>query len=137
MLRLPTIIVVAAAAIALAGCRAAPIYNATDIVYPSPAERALTLDDYRGAIIRAGAKRGWTFNEEAPGHLVGTVSVRAKHFATVDVFFDTEKFSIAYKSSQNLNHDPSRGEIHPNYNAWVRNLQTDIETEIALLRAGA
>ena len=51
--------------------------------------------------------------------------------------FDTEKFSIAYKSSQNLNHDASRGEIHPNYNTWVQNLQRDIQTEIALLRAGA
>ena len=57
--------------------------------------------------------------------------------ATVDVNFDTEAFSITYKDSQNLNHDASRSEIHPNYNSWVQNLQKDIQSEIALMRSGA
>lgn len=122
--------------LAIAGCRAAPIYNATDLAFAQPAtQAALTLEDYKKAIIRAGAKRNWTFEEEAPGHLVGSVAVRAKHFATVDVMFDTEKFSITYKNSRNLNYSASRNEIHPNYNAWVQNLQKDIQSEITRLKA--
>ena len=123
--------------LALSGCRAAPIYNATDIAFATPVQRSLSLNDYRAAIIRAGAKRGWTFQDEGPGHLVGDVAVRGKHFATVDVFFDTDKFSITYRDSRNLNYNESRKEIHPNYNSWVNNLQSDIQSEIALLRAGA
>ena len=121
---------------AIAGCRAAPIYNATDLAFAQPAAQAsLTLEDYKKAIIRAGAKRNWTFEEAAPGHLIGNVAVRAKHFATVDVTFDTEKFSITYNASRNLNYSASRNEIHPNYNAWVQNLQKDIQAEITRLKA--
>lgn len=126
-------------ALALAGCRSAPIYNATEIDFATPASAApaaLTLDDYRSAIIRGGAKRNWTFEDAGPGHLVGSVAVRGKHFATVDVIFDTEEFSITHKTSQNLNYNPSKQEIHPNYNSWVANLQNDIQAEIALMGAG-
>jgi len=123
----------------MAACRAAPIYNADHIDYSgltAADEERFTLDDYRDAIIRAGAKRGWTFKDEGPGHLVGDVAVRGKHFATVDVVFDKKDFSIEYKASRNLNYNASRGEIHPNYNSWVMNLQQDIQAEIALMKAG-
>lgn len=126
------------AVLSVAGCRATPIYNATDIGYAGSAAssaRVLTLEDYRDAIVRAGAKRGWTFEEIAPGHLVGNVAVRGKHFATVDVTFDASAFSITYNSSRNLNYSAERSEIHPNYNAWVSNLQKDIQTEVTVLRA--
>lgn len=131
--------VVLVLALGIAGCRAAPLYTAEDIAFaaaPVATSRSYTLDDYRGAIIRAGAKRGWTFTEQAPGHLVGNVAVRAKHFATVDVLFDTETFSIRHKESRNLNYNASRNEIHPNYNSWVSLLQQDIQAEITLMKAG-
>lgn len=137
MLRIVPALAVAVV-IAVAGCRAAPIHNPSDIAFPEPAvsgKPTLTLEDYRNAIIRAGARRGWTFEEEAPGHLIGNVAVRGKHFATVDVLFDTEQFSIKYRDSRNLNYNPSRGEIHPNYNSWVTNLQKDIQAEIIQMEA--
>jgi len=124
--------------LAIAGCRAAPMYSPSDIAFATPptsAVKMLTIDDYKNAIIRGGSKRGWTFQDEGPGHLVGNVAVRNKHFATVDVFFDTENFTIAYKSSQNLNYNASRGEIHPNYNSWIQNLQNDIQAEITQMKA--
>ena len=127
-----------AVVLALAGCRSAPLHNPTDIAFPEPAASSmprLTLEDYKDAIIRAGAKRGWFFEEEAPGHLIGNVAVRGKHFATVDVLFDTEAFSIKYRDSRNLDHDPSTGRIHTNYNSWVTNLQNDIQAEIVQMEA--
>lgn len=120
------------AAVAVAGCRAETVYNPTDIAYAPAATttRALTPTDYKNAIIRAGTKRGWTFQDAGPGHLVGTLSVRGKHFATVDVLYDTESFTINYKDSRNLDYDPATRQIHPNYNSWVGNLQQDIQAEV-------
>jgi hypothetical protein len=123
------------AAVAVAGCRAEPVYNATDIAYAPAATvtRSLTSTDYKNAIIRAGAERGWTFQDAGPGHLVGNLAVRGKHFATVDVFYDTESFTINYKESRNLEYDPATRQIHPNYNSWVQNLQQDIQAEVTRL----
>lgn len=123
---------------AVAGCRAAPIENPTDIAFAPPAgavQSQLTLQDYRDAIVRAGAQRGWTFQDAGPGRLTGSVVVRGKHFAAVDVLFDTQDFTINYKDSRNLNYSASRREIHPNYNAWVSNLQKDIQAEVARLKS--
>ena len=118
--------------IAVAGCRAAPLYNANSVAFALPATstQSLSLEDTKRAIITGGSFRGWTFEDVGPGQLVGKVNVRNKHFATVDITFDTETFSINYKSSQNLNYNADRKEIHPNYNNWVQNLQQDIQKEI-------
>ncbi len=127
------------AALALAGCRAAPLYSPSDIAFaepPTTVKKVLTMEDYKNAIIVGGSQRGWTFQEEGPGHLVGSLAVRNKHFATVDVRFDTASFSISYRSSQNLNYNAGRNEIHPNYNSWVRNLQDDIQAQITRMKAG-
>lgn len=125
-------------ALVLAGCRSAAIYNPQGVAFAEPAVAVttpLTLDDYKRAIIRGGAKRGWTFEDAGPGHLVGNLAVRGKHFATVDVAYDTQTFSITYKSSQNLKYDPTTQTIHQNYNSWVSNLQNDIQSEITVLKA--
>ena len=123
--------------IAVAGCRVAPLYNASGVAFAQPAvaPKALDLSDYRNAIIRAGANRGWTFEDAGPGHLVGKVAVRNKHFATIDVTFDRESFSIAHQSSQNLRYDAANNQIHPNYNSWIRLLEKEIQLEITRIKA--
>jgi hypothetical protein len=126
------------AVFAIAGCRAAPMYSPSELAFvnpPTTVQKVLTLEDYKNAIIRGGSKRGWTFQEEAPGHLIGSVAVRNKHSATVDILFDTKNFTISYKSSLNLNYYAKRKEIHPKYNTWVRFLQDDIQAEITQLKA--
>ena len=126
------------AVLAIAGCRAAPMYSPTDIAFaipPTSVQQVLTVEDYQNALIRGGSKRGWTFEAPAPGHLVGSLAVRNKHFATVDIYFDTESFSISYKSSQNLNYNAGPDEIHPNYNSWIQNLQGEIQAEITQMKA--
>ena len=128
-------VLLAVAAVAVAGCRAEPVYNPTDIAYApaATATRSLSRTDYKNAIIRAGTQRGWTFGDAGPGHLVGNLAVRGKHFATVDVFYDTESFTINYRDSRNLEYDPATRQIHPNYNSWVTNLQQDIQAEVTRL----
>jgi hypothetical protein len=108
-----------------------PVYNATDVAYsPAVATTSLSRADYKNAIIRAGTQRGWTFQDAGPGHLIGNLAVRGKHFATVDVLYDTESFTINYRDSRNLEYDPATRQIHPNYNSWVQNLQQEIQAEV-------
>ncbi|MEL6476510.1 MAG: hypothetical protein AAFR17_04220 [Pseudomonadota bacterium] len=119
----------------LAGCRTAAVRNVQDQPFAAAASsRAPALGTVEKAIIRAGANRGWVFNREAPGHLIGNINVRGKHFAEIDVFFDREQFSILHKSSRNLNYDPAANVIHPNYNSWVTLLEQDVQKEIQLAR---
>ena len=127
-----------AATLALTGCRTTALRNIQDepfaasaVANPAP----LTLGKIERSIVRVGANRGWTFERIGPGHLIGKVNVRGKHFAEVDVFFDRERFSILHKSSRNLNYDAATNVIHPNYNAWIGNLEKDIQKEIQLARA--
>lgn len=127
------------AALAVAGCRPlVPVNNVTDASFGSSlysTANVLSLDDYERAISRAGADRGWAFTRIAPGQLEGTLDVRGKHEATVDVVFNTETYSISYKSSQNLKYHAPSNLIHPNYNNWIDLLDRDIQAEIQKLRA--
>jgi hypothetical protein len=114
------------------------MYSPSDIAFavpPTTVKKVLTMEDYKNAIILGGSQRGWTFEEAGPGHLVGNLAVRNKHFATVDVYFDTKSYSISHKSSQNLNYNAGRNEIHPNYNSWIRNLESEIQAQITQMQA--
>ncbi len=124
--------------VGIAGCRSIKISNIESRTYAASGaaySSNLSLEDYEKAIIRAGSKRNWVFRHVTPGQLEGAVTIRGKHTAVVDVFFDTSEFSIIYKDSQNLNFDADKGAIHPNYNSWVKLLGADIQSEIQLLRS--
>jgi hypothetical protein len=122
------------------------MYSPSDIAFaepPTTVKKVLTMEDYKNAILRGGKnahiwhEQGvrWAFEEEDPGHLVGKLVVRSKHFVNVDVRFDTASFSISYKSSQNMNYNRDRNEIHPKYNRWIKDLEAEIQAEIARLKA--
>jgi len=125
-----------AAVLVVAGCRpGVPIENISNARYSAvTSSNFLQVSDYERAIIRAGANRDWRFTKVASGHLQGDLNVRGKHEASVDVLFNTETYSINYKSSQGLKYDPATNQIHPNYNSWIRLLDSDIQREITLLQ---
>ncbi|MEO1491761.1 MAG: hypothetical protein AAFV19_06370 [Pseudomonadota bacterium] len=123
----------------LAGCRAATVVQIENETYAVPASASasgLTLNDYKVAIIRAGVQRGWQFEEQGPGEMIGTINVRGKHTAKVRVLYDTSAFSIIYLDSTDLNYDAEVNEIHPNYNSWVQNLRQDIQAQVSLAKLG-
>lgn len=127
------------ATLAVAGCRASvPIDEVVKTSYGANTysdAKKLTLSDYEKAIVRAGTYRRWNAKQIAPGHLELTNMIRDKHNVALDVFFDTETFSIKHKSSTNLRWNPTARTIHPNYNLWVDLLEGDIKAEIQRLRA--
>ncbi|GMG85006.1 hypothetical protein LNKW23_42220 [Paralimibaculum aggregatum] len=123
-------------ALALAGCRSAPLLDIKGAPYGAATSyQRLSYRDYENAIIRAGTKRNWVFRRIGQGHLEGSLTVRGKHNAVVDIYFDTESFSIIHKASSGLDYNPGQGTIHSNYNAWIQNLENDIRAEVQLLRA--
>ena len=118
-MRIYRIFVVLIFAISIAGCTSAPILNVNDEAVASPPGKTLTQDQVRDAILRAGSALGWVMKEEKPGLIVGTLNLR-QHTAVVDIPYSVKSYSIRYKSSVNLNE--ANGQIHKNYNGWIRSM---------------
>lgn len=129
-LALATAVILTAATMTSHGAcgRCAPIQNVTDAPVPSASGKALGSDEVRKAIVRAGTTLGWQMNANAPGKVTGTLNVR-KHTAVVEIPYSSRSYSINYKSSVNLNEE--EGQIHNNYNGWVKNLARGIDANLA------
>lgn len=129
-LALATAVILTAATMTAHGAcgRCAPIQNVTDAPVPSVSGKALSSDEVRKAIMRAGATLGWKMNADAPGKVTGTLNLRT-HTAVVEIPYSTSSYSINYKSSVNLNAED--GQIHNNYNGWVKNLAKGIDANLA------
>ena len=129
MVRISRWLAVFAAAIALTACSTlAPIQNVENVSVSSSANKALSRDEVRGAIVRAGAGLGWIMKDAGPGMINGTLILRT-HTAEVQIPYSATSYGIVYKSSINL--QESGGKIHRNYNGWVQNLQRGINAQIA------
>lgn len=118
------IVIVVVVALTLSACRTGPVYNVESAVMATPANA--TLEQVTGAIKRAGTGLGWQMIDQGPGQIEGKLFLRS-HMAVVSITFDTKKFSIYYKDSNNLNYDGTI--IHKNYNGWVQNLEQRILAE--------
>lgn len=104
----------------VAACRATPVYNVEQAAFTA----GLTIEQARLAIIRGGDWHGWQVRDIGPGQAVATLNLR-NHKAVVDITYDRKTFSIAYKSSTNLDYDGET--IHQKYNGWVSNLARSIQ----------
>lgn len=119
----------AAAAMAQAGCmRCDPILNVSDAPVTSASGKALTDDQVKSAIIRAGAALGWQMKEAGAGKLTATLLIRT-HTAVIEIPYSPSRYSITYKSSVNL--DEADGQIHKNYNGWIQNLNRGINAQLS------
>ncbi|HEY4254147.1 MAG TPA: hypothetical protein VGM87_23270 [Roseomonas sp.] len=103
----------------VAACRQAPLVAVSGAEFASSGSLVQRAEQIR----RAGLGLGWTMQEARPGMIRGTLNLRS-HQAVVDIAYDTQRFTIAYVDSTNLNH--SGDMIHPNYNGWVQRLQNAI-----------
>ena len=119
----------AAATTAQAGCmRCDPILNVSDAPVTSASGKALTDDQVKSAIIRAGAALGWQVKEAGAGKISATLLIR-KHTAVIEIPYSPTSYSITYKSSVNL--DEADGQIHKNYNGWIQNLNRGINAQLS------
>ncbi len=112
----------------LAACRTAPVYNVESESLSAPSNASLT--EVTSAIKQAGAGLGWAMTSQAPGHLIGKLSVRS-HRAEVDIKYNTKTFTITYRDSHNLKYDGT--EIHNNYNGWIVRLRNAILAQASVI----
>lgn len=122
-------IAVLAVVLAVAGC-AAPILNVKDAVVTSSSGKAMSNEEVRAAILRAGATLGWQMKDEGPNMLVGTLVLRT-HTAVVEIPYSPSNYSVIYRSSTNLGE--SGGKIHKNYNGWIQNLTRGINAQLTAI----
>ena len=129
-LALATAVILTAATMTSHGAcmRCGPIQNVTDAPVPSASGKALSSDEVGKPIFPAGTTLGWQMNAGPPGKVTGTLNVR-KHTAVVEIPYSSRSYSINYKSSVNLNEE--EGQIHNNYNGWVKNLARSIDANLA------
>ena len=120
-------IALAAATLVLGACTTQPIYNVSDAAISTTSGKGLTQGQVRSAIITAGTSLGWRVADAGPGRLEATLSLR-NHVAVVTIPYSGSKYSIVFKSAENL--DAKDGQIHRNYNGWVQNLDKAIRAEL-------
>ncbi|HAW5750197.1 hypothetical protein [Escherichia coli] len=109
---------------ALAGCaRTAPI----DQVH-STVSAGHTQEQVKKAILKAGVERKWIMSESGQGIIKARQQSR-DHSAEIRINYTASSYDINYENSQNL--QASGGQIHKNYNRWVRNLDKDIQLNLS------
>ncbi|QED65501.1 hypothetical protein FTV95_19180 [Escherichia coli] len=109
---------------ALAGCaRTAPI----DQVH-STVSAGHTRGTSEKAILKAGVERKWIMSEAGQGVIKARQQSR-DHSAEIRINYTASSYDINYENSQNL--QASGGQIHKNYNRWVRNLDKDIQLNLS------
>ena len=129
MLRISRWLAVLAAATALTACSTlAPIQTVENVSVSSSANKPLTPNEVRGAIVRAGAGLGWVMKDSGPGIINATLILRT-HTAEVQIPYSATSYAIVYRSSINL--QEGGGKIHRNYNGWVQNLNRGINAQLA------
>lgn len=110
--------------------RRVPVENISNASYPNGSISSARMRDVREAIVTAGTEHGWIMQPKNPGHIVGTLNIRA-HQAIVDIYYNESNYSILYHSSEGLHYDGSN--IHHNYNTWITNLNNRIRARLASL----
>ncbi len=106
----------------VAACRRAPLQQVISGEFAGRGTSAARADQIR----RAGASQGWVIEARAPGLLRGTLERRGRR-AVVDVPYDSQRFTIRYVRSANLNYDGTN--IDSDYNTYVQRLHRAIVTQ--------
>jgi len=115
--------------LAFGGCsNVVPVVNVTDTSVPD----GMDLAEVKRSIMEGCGARGWACKDIDDSTIQGSVWVRGKHFAQVNIDYSEESYSINFSDSKELDYDYEKNKIHKNYNSWVMNLNGDIMN--ALLR---
>jgi len=112
----------------LAGCGGTAVYN---IDNSNTIDSKNSMKQIETAIKKGALRKNWSVKKVKEGLLTATINVRGRHIAVVSIPYTTKGYKIDYKDSQGLKYDPSSNTIHKNYNKWVRNLERNINYELA------
>ncbi|MDR1311492.1 MAG: hypothetical protein LBK01_06420 [Burkholderiaceae bacterium] len=117
----------------------AVVFNYRDIATTTGSGKQLTTSQVKQTVAQAGKERNWLFSQTAgnsdAGTMLATLMVRGKHTIVLRVPYTKDKYSLLYADSTNMNYAVcgKNAYIHPNYNAWVRTLQQNIQSALSNL----
>lgn len=97
-----------------------PLHSTISSVVPS--------DRVKAAILKAGREREWAMTVTAPGVITGQLQAR-DHVVVIRITYSGTEYTIDYVSSKNM--DEKDGQIHRKYNNWIRNLDKEIQLNLA------
>ncbi|MCB5183722.1 hypothetical protein LG201_00700 [Methylobacillus gramineus] len=108
------------------------VINYEDVPIISASGKSLQASDVEQAIITGAGINQWTISRSENGELIATLVVRDKHTIAVNIPYTADKYSILYRSSDNMKYDVKYGvpSIHPFYNKWVSALKSSIDREL-------
>lgn len=114
--------------------RAAELVEWKDVAAVTGSGKPATADEIRRAFLVGGARRGWTFTEDAPGKMTGRLLVRS-HTLVMNLAYQDGKFSLTYQDSIDLDYKDDAGKrtIHRSYINWNTNLMNDARAELLRL----
>lgn len=99
---------------------AATLENLIDVEVPTYIDGTRpSSDDVRDAILAGCKRKTWIPVADENGKITCSITVRARHFAEVEIPYTADKYSILYKDSRELDYDEKKQRIHRNYNKWV------------------
>ena len=127
--------------IALALCVAGPAYaleriqNFENMPVKTKTGEPASPQEVRDTIVAAGAALNWDFADAGPDRLRGTLIVRGRHMVEVLIPYSAERYSVLYLNSSQMSYreDGDVREIHPNYNAWVRQFVHRVSIQLGSL----
>lgn len=124
---------------ALAQRMPVPIVNHQNVAIESPSGNPRSLEEVKQAILTASLRRPWSFSAPEAGTLIATLNVRGKHTVVTEIRYAPDKYSLIYRSSDNMKFAPAAadapaanagpGVIHPFYNTWVQELREDLRKQ--------
>lgn len=126
---------------ALAQRMPVPIVNHQNVAIESPSGNPRSLEEVKQAILTASLRRPWSFSAPEAGTLIATLNVRGKHTVVTEIRYAPDKYSLIYRSSDNMKFAPAPaaagapavdgdpGVIHPFYNTWVQELREDLRKQ--------
>ena len=119
-------------ALLLTGCNTTTLMTIKNHKAPTYNEK-FTMEEMEKSI-RGGANRnGWETKVIKPGHIFAELHLRT-HYAAVDIYHDTDSYSIEYNDSNELKYNAEKGTIHRGYNRWVLSLQKTIDQQVRMER---
>jgi len=113
----------------LSGCGAGKVYN----VAKPTVEQSCTKVQMKNAIVAALQHFRWLVIEDTDGKLVAEYR-RGKIMAKIAITYTASSYEINYVDSENLKYDGEN--IHSKYNGWIRNLEKEIENNLAKIANG-
>lgn len=105
-----------------------PIYNVDHQDIHTGSGNIATLEQVQTAVRKAILKKTWQIIDAGPNSFEAMFN-KGKASAVITIEFSTTRYSILYLDDQHLS--VGTGNIHRNYNRWIRGLQKTINLNLA------